>query len=89
MKISKKAARELGAALAQGFHNCASVEERSGVLTARLAIVDTFQTEAQWAAFEGGFRAKLDELEPRVHTNRLRILPDDLNGGARFVRGAK
>ncbi len=63
MKISKKAAAELGKILAQTLHNCGTVEKRGAVLDARVDI-GVAMPWAVYRAFNDGFLAELDILEP-------------------------
>ena len=69
IKISKKAARQLGSDIATELHAQKTVEGRGGVLNARSVILGHFEFLLQ-QAFEEGFDATLDILEPYPSGNK-------------------
>ncbi len=63
IKTSKRAAQKLGADLAAELHAQTTIEGRCGVLAAKSVILDQFDYQSI-AAFQEGWDAVLDELEP-------------------------
>ena len=61
MKLSKKAAKEIGVVLAHSLHNCKSIEAREAVLD---VLGDMINEADAYLALHDGFNATLDVLEP-------------------------
>jgi len=72
IKISKKAARQLGSDIATELNAQKTIEARGGVLNARSVILGHLEFLLQ-QAFEEGFDATLDFLEPYPSGNRRSI----------------
>ena len=64
MKLSKKAAKELGIVLAHSLHKCTSLEAREAVLDVRCDITGKLEVWEQYLAFKDSFNETMDILEP-------------------------
>lgn len=89
MKISKKAAAQIGAALAEELHASENVDQRAGVLNARSAIIDLIcggsgDWHPSYDSLHTAFEQRLDELEP-LSVPRFKLVRT-VEGGTAVVR---